>query len=240
MTDFLDINRGGAQVATESIGGGRTLLDSNVYKAVVKQAYLAAYDSGARYAAITLDIDGKEHEERLLLTNSKGEGYWTDRDGNPQQFAGLTRLDELAFAAGYPNTQASGIAPGNVRMWDKDAKSFVLKQHPTVLTGLRDKTVAVALQRVEQNKTKKNQNTNKYDKLNEKEEINVIQKFANLAGMTQLEAAKGINPPVFMEAWKTKWAGKTHSTYKEQPNAPTQGMPTASGGAAAAASDLFG
>ena len=92
----------------------------------------------------------------------------------------------------------------------------------------------------QQNKTKKNQNTNKYDKLNEKEEINVIQKFANLAGMTQLEAAKGINPPVFMEAWKAKWAGKTHSTYKEQPNAPTQGMPTASGGAAAAASDLFG
>ena len=236
--DFLNINRGGATAETESVGGGRHIFDSDIYKATIKQAYLDTYDSGARYAAITLTIGDKEYEERLLLTNAKGEGFWTDREGKPQQFGGLTRLDELAFSAGFANTQASGIGPGTVRMWDSNTKSFVLKQHPTVLVGLQGKEVLVALQRLNQNKQKKNPTTGKYVKLNEAEEVNQIQKFANLNSMTQLEAARNVNPPVFMDAWKNKWAGKTHNTYKEQPNAPTQGMPPAAGGAAPS-TDLF-
>ncbi len=235
--DFLNINRGGATVETESVGGGRHVFDSDVYEATVKQAYLASYDSGARYAAITLDINGKDHEERLLLTNKKGEGFFTGRDGSPVQFSGLTRLDELAFSAGFPNTQASGIGPGNIRVWDGDSKSFVLKQHPTVLTGLQGKKVLVALQRIIQNKQKKNSVTGSYDKINEQEEVNQIQKFANLAKMTQLESARSVNPPVFIDAWKNKWAGKVHNTYKEQANAPTQGMPPPSG--SAPSTDLF-
>ena len=239
MTDFLNIDRGGAKQETESVGGGRELFNSNVYPAKVKQAYLDQYDSGSRFCSVTLDINGKDYEERLLLTNSKGEGFWKDRDGNPQQFGGLTRLDELAFAAGFPNVQATGVAPGTIRAWDKDAKAFVLRQHQTVLTGLQGKQVLVALQKVHQNKQVKNPVTTKYDKINEAEEVNQIEKFANLQKQTQLEAAKNINPPTFIDTWSEKWNGKVKNTYKEQKNAPTQGTPTASGGSAAS-ENLFG
>lgn len=239
--DFLNFNTGGAKQESESVGGGRVLFDSAIYPVKIKQAYLDAYDSGARFVSITLDIGGKDYEERLLLTNGKGESYWTDPQGVAQQYSGLTRFEELAFAAGFPNVQATAPTAGMIRAWDKDAKAFVLRQHATVLTSLKDKQVLVAIQKISQNKQKKNLNTNKYDKLNEVEEINQIDKFANLQGQTQLEAAKNVNPPQFMEAWKEKWSGKVNDKYKEQKNAPSQGTPTAAGSSGAAEADnLFG
>ncbi len=240
MTDSLNFNTGGAKQETESVGGGRVLFDSAIYPAKVKQVYLDAYDSGARFASVTLDIGGKDYEERLLLTNGKGESFWTDNDNKPQQYSGLTRLEELVFAAGFPNLQAAGVSSGTIRAWDKDAKAFVLRQHGTVMTSLQGKEVAVALLKINQNKQKKNPNTNKYDKLNEAEEINQIDKFSNLQGQTQLEAAKNVNPPQFMTTWKEKWTGKVKDTYKEQKGAATTGTPQAAGGGAASGDNLFG
>lgn len=237
--DFLNFNTGGAKQESESVGGSRTLFDSDVYKARIKQAYLDAYESGSRFLSLMLDIGGKDYEERLLLTNGKGESFWTNDKGEPQQYSGLTRFEELAFAAGYPNIQAIGIQAANIRAWDKDAKAFVLRQHQTVLVNLQGKEVLVAIQKIVQNKQKKNEVTKKYDKLNEREEINQIEKFANLSKQTQLEAAKNVNPPQFMDAWIAKWQGNVNDKYKTQKNAPSQGTPTAAGGAPAG-SDLFG
>lgn len=236
--DFMNFDTGGAKQETESVGGGRVVFDTAIYKAKIKQAYLDAYDSGSRFLSLTVDIDGKDYEERLLLTNGKGVSFWTDNKGDPQQYSGLTRFEELAFATGFPNVQATNPQPGNIRAWDKDAKTFVIRQHSTVLVGLQGKEILLAIQKINQNKTKKNLNTGKYDKLNEEEEINQIDKIANLQGQTQLEAAKNISPPQFMQAWKEKWDGKVKNTYKEQKNAPSQGTPSASG--AAAADNLFG
>lgn len=245
MTDFLNFNTGGAKQETESVGGGRTLFDSAIYPAKVRQAYIDAYDSGARFASLTLEINGKDYEERLLLTNGKGESYFTDRNtGDPVQYSGVTRLEELAFAAGFPSLQAVGVSQANIRAWDKDTKAMVIRQHATVLTNLHGKEVAVAILKIVQNKQKKNPNTGKYDKLNEKEEVNQIDKFATTQGQTLIESAKNVNPPTFMSAWKEKWAGKVKDTFKTVKGAPSEGTPTAAGGAAsggaAAAENLFG
>lgn len=239
MTDFLNFNTGGAKQESEFVGGGRTLFDSNVYLAKIKQAYLDAYDSGARFLSITLDIGGQDYEERLLLTNGQGLSYWTDNKNVPQQYSGLTRFEELAFACGFPNVQSTQPGPGMIRAWDKDAKTFVLRQHATVLNLLKDKEVLVAIMKINQNKQKKNA-AGKYDKINEAEEINQIEKFANLQKQTQLEAAKNVNPPQFMAAWNEKWTGKVKDNYKEQKGAPSMGMPSAAGGAAPDVGNLFG
>lgn len=239
MTDFLNINRGGAKQESENVGGGRPIFDSNVYSAKVKQAYLDVSPSGAKFCDVTLDINGKDYQERLWLTNSKGEGFYLDRDNNPQPMGGLTRFDELLFAAGFANAGAAGIGPANVRMWDNDSRAFVIKQHATVVTGLRDKEVLVALLRQTENKTKRNQNTGKYEKINEKIETNSIQKFASPSKQTQLEAVNKVDPPTFIDAWVKQWEGKVRDNYKQQKNAASEGIPSASGGAAAA-DDIFG
>ena len=239
MNNMLDFNTGGAKQETESVGGGRTVFDSAVYPAKIKQAYLDAYDSGARFVSLTLDINGKDYEERLLLSNGKGESFWTDREGNPVKYSGLVRFEELAFAAGFPNLQALNPSPGTIRAWDKDARSFVLKQHATVLDSLKGKEVLVAILKINQNKQKKNPNSNTYFKTNEAEEVNQIEKFANMQQQTQLEAAKNVNPPTFMQAWSDKWKGSMRDTFKEQKTAPNQGTPTAAGSAASGDS-LFG
>lgn len=237
--DF-NFNRGGAKQETESVGGGRTVFDSGIYKAKIKQLYFDKYDSGAQFASVTLDIGGKDYEERLLLTNGKGESFWTDKDNNPQQYTGLTRLEELVFAAGFPNLQAAGASPANIRAWDKDAKAFVLRQHPTVMVNVHGKEIMVAVLKVNQNKQKKVGNS--YVKTNEAEEVNQLDKVARLDGVTLLEAAKNISPPQFMAAWKEKWSGKTNDRFKTVKDAPNTGTPQASGGgnAPAASDDLFG
>ena len=233
MTDFLNFNTGGAKQETESLGGGRTLFDSAVYPAKIKQVYFDAYDGGSRFASVTLDINGKDYEERFLLANARGESFWTDGDGKPQQYSGLTRLEELVFAAGFANIQSTNPGQGNIRAWDKNTKSFVIKSHPTVMTSVHGKDVAVAILKINQNKQQKNQVTGKYDKLNEAEEINQIDKFSNMQGVTLIENAKNVNPPTFMAAWKEKWTGKVNDKYKQQKNAPTTGTPSAAGGSAA-------
>ena len=242
MNDLLNFNTGGAKQESESVGGGRVLFDSAIYPAKVKQAYLDAYESGSRFVSITLDIGGKDYEERLLLTNGKGESFWTDDKNNAQQYSGLTRFEELAFACGFSNIQATSPTTGNIRAWDKDTKSFVIRSHATVLTSLAGKEILVAIQKISQNKQKKNEITKRYDKLNEVEEINQIDKFANLQGQTQLEAAKNVNPPQFMIAWKEKWSGKVNDKYKTQKGAPASGTPTAAGGSTAGPTtdNLFG
>ena len=241
MSDFLNIDRGGAKQESESVGGGRTILDSNIYAATVKQVYLDAYESGAKFASITLDIAGKDYEERLLLTNSQGQGYWTDKQGESQQFSGLTRLDELAFAIGAGTLANADIGPANIRAWDKDSRSFLLRQHATVVRAATGKQVLVAILKTIKNKEDKGpivNNKQTYVKNNEKEEVNSIEKFANLQKQTQLEAAKNVNPPQFMQAWNDKWSGNTRDTYKTQANAVSTGTPTAT--AAAASTNLFG
>jgi hypothetical protein len=240
MTNFLDFNTGGAKQETESVGGGRTLFDSAIYPAKIKQVYFDAYEGGSRFASVTLDIGGKDYEERLLLANAAGQSFWTNDKNENQQYSGLTRLEELAFAAGFPSIQALAPTTGTIRAWDKDAKAFVLRSHATVATSLQGKEVLVAILKINQNKQKKNEVTKKYDKLNEAEEINQIDKFANLQGQTHLEAVKNVNPPQFMAAWKEKWSGKVNDKYKTQKNAPSSGTPTAAGGGAAAADNLFG
>lgn len=241
MTDFLNINRGGAKANTENVGGGREVFNSGVYPYTVKQAYLDTYGSGAKFAAITLTINGKDYEERLTLTNARGEGFYTDRDGNAQQMSGLTRLDELLFAAGIAGLQNANVGQGNIRAWDKDAKAFVIKSHATVINGLRGTTGLVALIKKDQNKQVKDQQTQKYVNTNDHEEVNEADKFARADKVTQIEAAKNISPPTFMDTWAEKWTGKVKTTFKQVANAPTTGTPTANGGGAAPAGDeLFG
>lgn len=241
MQDFLNINRGGAAATSESLGGGREVYNTGVYPYTVKQAYLDTYGSGAKFASITLEINGKDYEERLTLTNAQGEGFYKDRDGNPQPMSGLTRLDELLFAAGIQGgLQNAGVAAGNIRAWDKDTKAFVIKAHPTVITGLRGTTGLAAILKKVVNKQVKDTQTNKYVNTNDKVEENEIQKFANAAKVTQIEAAKNVNPPTFIDAWTEQWAGKVKDTFKQVANAPTTGTPTAAGGAAASSDNLFG
>lgn len=233
MNDFLNINRGGATQKTESVGGGRRVFESDVYEATIKQVYLDAYDSGAKFASVTLTIDGSDYEERLLLTNRDGQGFWTDKEGKPVQFAGLTRFDELMFATGHPQ-----IGPGNVRMWDKSANAFILKQHPTVLNAAGQK-ILVALLKVVENKQVKGQN-GRYVKVNEKQTVNSIEKVARQDRQTAIEAANNVNPPAFLDAWTAKWKDVTKDTYKEQANASSQGIPSAGSSGSTSSNDIFG
>ena len=138
------------------------------------------------------------------------------------------------FALGNPQ-----IGPANVRMWDKGASAFVLKQHATAIPGAVGQKILVALLKVVEHKQEKTQG-GRYVKVNEKQTINSIEKVARLDRQTSIEAANNIQPPAFLDAWTAKWKGVTKDTYKEQANAASQGIPSAGNSGSTSSTDIFG
>ena len=235
MSDFFDLNTGGATVENESVGGF-SLPESNVYKFKVKQAYADKYASGSKFVSVTLELEGKqEHTERLLISNSKGDSFYTDKKDKPQEYPGVTRFYELLHAAGLKGMNETGAAPGKIRAWDSSARAFTLQSASIVLHALKDAEGLVAIEKVEENKQVKGDSG--YYKTNEKVEAAYIRKFSRLDKVTKIEEAKQVNPPIFMDTWKERHAGRTGNTFKEQANAPKVGMPPAVGGSTA--NDLF-
>ncbi len=61
------------EAVKDSVGGGFTVLDTDIYKGTVKMAFLDTWGSGATYVALTLTLDGKDYNENITITNKKGE-----------------------------------------------------------------------------------------------------------------------------------------------------------------------
>ena len=235
MSDFFNINTGGATTETESVGGGFQQPETDVYGFKVKQAFADKYASGAKFISVTIELEnGSEHTERFLMANAKGEGFWTDKNGKNQEYPGVTRFNELMFVAGIDSYAGLGMAQGRIKAWDSSAKAFTLQSADQVLHALKDVEGLVALEKVIENKQAKGDKG--YYKTNEEEENVYIRKFATKDKVTKLEAAQKVEPPVYMDAWKEKHAGKTRNLFKAQTNAPKVGMPPAAG---AATEDLF-
>ena len=228
MTDFFDLDKGGAEAPKESLGGF-SIPESGVYPFKVVQAYADKYQSGSKFISVTFKIgDNQEHTERFLMSSGQGKSYWTDKDGKNHEYTSVTRMEELLYAAGLQGWSQAGMAPGKIRAWDSSSRAFTLQSHEQVLHALRDAEGLVAIEKVIENKQEKGDKG--YRKTNNKVENAYVRKISKANGMTKIEEAKGINPPVFMEAWKERYAGNTTNQFKLQADAPQVGAPPAIGG----------
>ena len=227
------------EAVKDSVGGGFTVLDTDIYKGTVKMAFLDTWGSGAMYVALTLTLDGKDYNENITITNKKGENFYEKND-KKYPLPGFVTIDNLCLT-----TLGVGLAEMDdhteekqVMIYDREAQKEIPKVKQ-VLVGLLGKETAVAIQKSVETKMEKDADDKYTIPTAETREANSIEKvFEPESMMTTVEARAEETEGKFHTVWLEKNKGKTRDkTYKG--NAPVAGgkpvaAKAAAGGAPAA------
>lgn len=199
---------------TDSIGGF-TVRESGVGLFTIKQAYFETSKNGATGVNLILtDEAGKDYKETLWATNREGKNYYETQDGEKKYLAGFIHADALALlTVGTP----IGQVPTEtivVKAYNKDAGGEVPTQVPG-LRALMGKQIQVAIIKQRENKTQKNESTNKYEPINEERLTNQIDKLFRTDGFTTAELRAAAPEPLFINEWKARWEGQLKDRFKE-------------------------
>lgn len=98
-------------------------LDSGVYPAKIRVAYLDSYASGAIFVALDAVVtkeDGKEvpYKERICISNKEGSLTYTAKDGKVRPLPGYMTIDALCQAG--TGTEFSGMSTEmkKIKVWN--------------------------------------------------------------------------------------------------------------------------
>lgn len=194
-------------------GGGFAPFEQDIYTGTVKMAYGDAFDSGSQFIQLTLEMeDGREYNERLIVTNREGKNYYV-RDNVERGLPGFTVANDICLSvAGLPLSQVQGEEK-SVLVYDYDLKKKV-PQRKYVLTPIIGGTVSVAISKNIKNKQKKV--GNEYVDINEEMVENTIHTvFHTESRFTTTEARNNATEAAFWDLWLDKNKGKERNTYKE-------------------------
>lgn len=224
--------------------GGRQLFDSAVYPAKVKMAYLRAADSGAIGLTLILDLEGKEFNKTIYISNKAGETF-TVKDGKQVNMMGFNLANSLAMVTtGKPLNQLKDEERLQKVRNFKEKKDENIKVQ--VIVDLLDKEVNVGIVRQEVNKQVKQGDA--YVPTAEKVEENEIskffcakKKFLNMTASEMLEAQTNTDKTAeFITKWKEQNDGKVISRYKAVAAGAGSGAPKSGVTKPETATDLFG
>jgi acyl-CoA-binding protein len=206
-------------VTTKDVIGGSYTLPSDVYTAIIKQAFITETSTKTKEFNLELDIDGKAYKfRRMWVMNKFGKAYKCDKEtGQPE----LTDKGEKKPFSHYPLVNSlTSIVLGQeipqtdiqlklVKIYNKDAQGEVDTQVP-VFVDLINKTVKVAISLNKEDKTVKNDQTGNYEPTGETFETNEIQHFFDKdSDKTQTEI-KSEKPATFMQTWLDKNQGQVN------------------------------
>lgn len=242
-----------ADIAEEkdTLGGGRQLFDSGIYKFTVALAYVKAADSGALGLHLQFKTeDGRELRQSVYLTSGKEKGLknYYEKEGQKHYLPGFNIGNSLALLTTGKEISQLETEDKVFNLYDFNAKAEV----PTKVAALTDimgKEIygAVLLQKVDKNVK---DNSGKYVPSGETREENEIDKFfcaveefdkLTSAEIKAKRAGQTIEKP-FYDAWSEKNAGQVRD--KSTKGGGTAGAPGAAKPAAAASAkpstSLFG
>ena len=242
---FGNLKSEGLEESTDRLGGGFQPRESNAYDFLIKAFYAGVADSGAKNVSIIVEDAAGEYRETIYVTNKKGENWFLNKDDNTKKvpLPGFTTIDDICLAAtGFP--LAEQVFTEKVfNIYDFDAK----KEQPTkVMCALEvmGKTVSLGIQKVLEDKTKKNDQTGDYEPTGESKETNSIAKvFHTESKVTMAEAREG-KEAAFYHSWLERNKGQTYDKRKDKSGngKPASKAPPQAGGGAAqgATKSLFG
>ena len=67
------------------LGGGYSLLETDIYPFKVEAAYVTTAQSGAMAVALQLNINGQNHRETIYFTNRSGQTFYVDKKTNDER-----------------------------------------------------------------------------------------------------------------------------------------------------------
>lgn len=233
MSLFAKIQQ--ANVATEEkdvLGG---TLQTNVYDAAIKIAYLDAAKSGAINVTVeaVLLVNGSERNfrETFYISNKEGSFTYKNRDGADEPLPGYVTVDSICKAAcGQPlNSLNPEVKSVRVKADEDPVQREVFMEllGKRLKLGIIEETV---------DRTSLNESTKKYEPTGETRDQNVVGKVFDADGFTALERDASKPEPEFMNSWVKKYAGKKINKAKGKP----KGSGAVAGAPAAGALNLFG
>tara|TARA_R110000823_G_scaffold12076_6_gene40567 strand:+ start:121 stop:939 length:819 start_codon:yes stop_codon:yes gene_type:complete len=168
----------GSNIEEDFTGGGGGLLDTDVYMATIKTAYIQkAKASEATSIILLMDINGKELRSQTWVTNRNGEVTYKDKKtGEVKNLPGFSQMNSLALLVAGKELGQLDSEEKTVKLYDFDAKKEI-PQAVMCFTELHGETVAAAVQRQTVDKTAKNEATGSYDATGETRDQNEVVKF---------------------------------------------------------------
>lgn len=204
---------------------GSFVVDSDIYLATIKRAYLVqSQSSKAQAMSLILTLpDDKEHRETIYFSSKEGLPYKLSDNGARKPLLGFNTINDLCMLTTEVPLKDQVTEEKKIAIWDNNAKEEV-PQFVNVFTDLEGKQVNVALLKVIANKRKKE--GNEYVNSEEKTTFNRIDKFMHYEQKVTLsEAIKGKDAK-FYDEWLKEWKGKDKDEYKAVTSSGTR--PTAS------------
>ena len=210
--------------ATDRVGGFQPLASGLYKEALIKMVYFTQSEKGATFANVKLDIDGKDFNERLLISNKDGENFWT-KDGKTHLFDGFLHLDAMClFITGQPfEDNIPEIEEKMVNVWNSEKRAEVPTE-VNVLTPVLNERIDVLIAHRRTNKQEAKDGT--YVNTAQAREYNEIIKFVSEDRLTVLEITEEIEEPIFVPQWLERWEGKLIDSYKEVKDSGKAGRPS--------------
>jgi hypothetical protein len=236
LNNLKDLDKKDIAGETDRLGGA-TILDSAVYDAVIKLAYLDVSKGGANSMNLLLDIDGAEVKQTMYFTNKAGLPYW-ERDGKKNFLPGYNQSNALCLLTAGKELAEMATEKKLLKLYDFEAKKEV-PQEKEVLTDLIGESISIGLLRQTVDKNVKDA-TGKYVPSGETRDENEIDKlFRASDGLTVTEIRAEETVATFRQQWSEKNTGVTKMKAKGAAGGSAAGAPGAPG-AAAPAPKLFG
>jgi hypothetical protein len=178
MSNIFAGKKAAAEKVEEDFMGGGGALDTDIYLATIKTAYIGkAAASDARNVTLLLDINGREVRQQIWVSNRAGEVTYKDKKtGDDKNLPGFNQINSLCMLLCSKEMGGMDVEELTVKLYDFTAGKE-LPQAVDCFTELHGEKVNVALQRQTVDKTAKNENTGNYEPTGEVRDQNEIVKF---------------------------------------------------------------
>ncbi|WP_299198236.1 hypothetical protein [uncultured Amphritea sp.] len=239
MFQDLEKELEGVAKQEDRLGGGGYLVNSGVYDATVKMAYITpASSSKAQCMNIVLEVDGKEVRERVWFTNREGKPTYT-KDGKKFMLPGYETINDLCLVTtGHPFSEQT-VEEKVIKVYDYEAKGEVEKALP-VVTSILTKPLLAGVLMVRENKQEKN-SAGDYVNIAETRDFNEFDKFFHKdTRKTVPELKRGgdiAEEDMFITLWAEKNTGEIRD--RSKPVAGSGPAKAAGGAAGGGGKSLF-
>lgn len=201
----------------DTLGGGFSVLASDVYDAQVVMAYLGTSSGGAAFIDFEFKLaNDSTHKERVYVSSgdAKGNSNQYERKGKMYYLPGFIVADDIAAVTTGHLLADQDVEDKDVKIYDFDAKAEVPKEVP-VLTGLLGKQLKLGIRKVIEYK-RKEVSPKVWKTIDETREFNEIDKVFNEDGFTVLELLDGAEETDFLEQWVERNKGKDKDLTKNK------------------------